>query len=431
MIVKNASKYIYECTECSAWWSAHYFDLAKCVTEHSYPGACTGSKLPPKMSMSDLDGQLAKAFEILASKKLNKNGGKTGTLTPHESEDNMAKNSYKIEETKLGEAKKRRNLAREQLLNAVNKIAGDYGCTRFEAVHAICDTVISGVHQGAHYEGGYLMSNALAQTLLPSTVEMVEEVKEAPPAKPTYDLDEHIAKTSAPPWVPTTVADTAGIPAKTEHKIIDKMPETHKDKFVSEGLCTKNKIVWSAAKSYYSGEEVSKWIAANKEQYPSGILCRSHTIGVGGKVSSAYHISKYMPFVSEVDQAKHHIVAPYHYKWKKVYNKPFVKLVIDKKNPPYKIVTAVTKNYTGTGGTLTSMGQIISSANTNSKTYEIYEKAFIEEAVANVPPNGFHWETCGNDPTKAIYMKGDTCPPYYAFPPQWFKDELKKKIDLI
>lgn len=75
-----------------------------------------------------------------------------------------------ISPSELGAAKKKRDVLRQQMKNHIAKFCEAYGCTEFEAAHAIFDPVLQGIDNSTKMYSTPALPSALGQTFLEYTL---------------------------------------------------------------------------------------------------------------------------------------------------------------------------------------------------------------------------------------------------------------------
>lgn len=421
----------YKCSGCGCSWTGQLKNTAMLhnCEWHQHPSQMHSNKLKPGAFAKAVQAETDKAVAYISFWPSIK------TITnPTQIEKGLAlyettkeaspmattetKTPFLMKGSDVAAAKKRRDQARKIVRETIAKMVESYGCSEFEAAHSITDTVLNDVNQRAkNYDTAKLVNN-LAQTYLPETLAM------ATGTAPVLSSDEptssgpstiNLGKILNDPWAMTPTVTTKKVAAK---------PITLKaDKYVSEKDAAANFIVHEFD-GYTGSSKAKKYIEEHQSNDKTYYLLKGKEYVVGkGSQHLVYAIKKTCPYVTAGQVNKYNLVAPYHYKWKKVYNKPMYKLVFDKKNPP--MVDAPVSS-----GDVNKEQQKNAVPGFEEGTYHGALLASGDEvpmgiAVKIIPAAGYHWETLhGSNGATAIYCKGGKdyyekivkCTPGYAFP---------------
>lgn len=244
----------------------------------------------------------------------------------------------------LSAAKKQRDKMRNQARMDVAKFASKFGCSEFEAAHAIFDTVLDTINDTAKNYGTPAMPNFLAQTLLNDTKVLLGD---AEPAKITamemtaFNLDEHLAKNPAP--TTKKIAQKAATKAKSEVAKLDiyVSEEDLTGTFLYENL-KGYKEQGVSLKGYNEGtlDNLYHFVKGKLYTYSSSLQNDPTLKPYAESLNQGYNypifiMKKSAPYVSTAVLNKFQLQAPTGYKWRKLKNKDIYKLIKDPKQSWY------------------------------------------------------------------------------------------------
>lgn len=358
-----------------------------------------------------------------------------------------------IDTVNLGKAKKQRDQMRNRIRTELNRFSAEFGISQFEVTHAVLDSLLLSTDQNyGSYGSKPEMKYALAQTLLPSTLSLIGG---SAPTEPVYASPMPLSKkekaihtTAIKPDKYVTEADVQAsvyyyTTSYKEHKeIMETLPEYQKENyFFVRGHA------WA-----YTGAPM-KWFNVQKS----------------GNYNIIIKIPKNSPYVSDSMLSKLNLQVPSSgFKWRKLKNKAIYKLQDYSKGS--KTIQAGTNttasdawynapksnsatDYVTAKSALGSPITVVLSTESKQYTYPTsYQTVELPEgymwlknldanqvwvvklysfnsatlvshdvAAWSPPPEGWHWETYGMVPSKAILGKGDkTSFAAHSWPPKDF-----------
>ena len=344
--------------------------------------------------------------------------------------------------TNLGKAKKQRDVARNQLQMAINKIAEAHpAISRFEIAHAIADSVLSSIDTQARHSGTVSMPFLFGSTILPYTTTMINEAGGAcappQPAQNTSILD-YVHGSNVPYYAPGPAFK--GAPKKGNGGL--KL-----DTQVTENDCIG--YVYGTYKQY---SEAKKNIEGS---VPVTYYPAVGTTWIGGYNKVLYVVPALSPYLTSKTISEYNLKPYSGFKFRKLKNKSLYKIV--KLEPkvapkPYGKNVVATSSYPGTISKspdyvtckkvgfkepvylkldTTYTGQMakqispptgyywkknISSDTATlckvptTHTYKLYDVVDLDVAQNNPAPAGTHWEHKNTTVGKAVLMSGEFCP---------------------
>lgn len=366
----------------------------------------------------------------------------TGTLTD-------VPNTLTIPTNKIGKAKKQRDMMRNRYRTEISRYAATFGCTQFEAAHAIFDTLLKDYDNSTAYTQGDLMPNQLAQTFLPYTTDMVEakQKQSAPKPESAQTIQSSpVTMKMVDVTLKQSYAKTWGIGPKT---VMAK--KLDKDVTESDIKASLYAIYSQASSCYTIYDDMKHETAYSFYVMAHGYLFDTNTVAPGstGWKYMILEIPKSSPYVPAEWVDKFHLGVPsIGFKWRKLKNKQVYKLqqygkkadAVQPKVAPVEKATYVLAEGLSLGGqTVSATLQIgkkyiggveyaklypnlpqgymwLKDPTSGSATVVDYETDLVSlvpftVAAASPAPPGYHWEkylvTGG---TSAILMPGDHGP---------------------
>lgn len=360
--------------------------------------------------------------------------------------------------TELGAAKKQRDAFRNRLRADLIKYAEKYNVTKFEAIHAIVDTVMLEIDNEAKNYGKPGLPNALCQTVLPQTQEIIDTFAKNYGTKHASDLNTDSAVAaydkmtfgSTPLWSPVLKAKPSnqGMPEKLDKYVTDAD--------ISAEIVWYGQLASQAKKAFepykdlddgcYYLQGYSEWLYSSNTLLP----------GQAGRFHVIVKLRKKSPYLSALFISKLNLSVPKGgFKFRKLKNKQIYKLQqyskFDTLKPKKKSVNVgdiygiIDDTYPASLGISTTMksgstvnllvskeghkehytGQFVKQVNLPkgylwvknpaTDTAYILKASYglqlpLEEAYHATPPQDYHWEVCLANKKNAILMMN-----YYGY----------------
>lgn len=308
----------------------------------------------------------------------------------------------------IGQAKKQRDVLRNRFRTDIQKFSEKFGVSNFEAAHAIMDSVLNQYNDYAKNYGTCEMKHNLAQTLLPDTLNLIggSGTITSPGETPIWH---------AGPLF--TQKQKAG-----KGKLISSKPKGHGlaklDKDVTEADLDGTYIVEygqnqkthnELLKNYKETDDQSFYLSGSKYIY-GGALSEKFG-GMTGSIKVIWKMSKAAPYINTSDAYAYNLSAPQGFKFRKLKNKPFYKLIKDAKQSYYwnkveaAAVTAPDINETVPANVdpdpVHYVGGVPYAKMTSTQGYESFiqiGKAYATEIAKKFPnvPDGYGWIKTSN-----------------------------------